>query len=59
MTRSPQMIESLSNPGRFIPAFPEGVVVADPARKGRKGVVYFGHETSTSDLPSGGGTPSG
>ncbi|MFD9792353.1 peptidoglycan-binding protein [Streptomyces sp. NPDC059070] len=40
--------------GYGIPDFPEGVVLADPAWKGRKGVIYFGHEASTSDIPNGG-----
>ncbi|MFI1099803.1 peptidoglycan-binding protein [Streptomyces melanogenes] len=42
--------------GYGIPAFPEGVVLADPAWKGRAGVVYFGQEASESDIPNGGST---
>ncbi|MEU7149734.1 peptidoglycan-binding protein [Streptomyces sp. NPDC045456] len=42
--------------GYGIPAFPEGVVTADPAWRGRPGVVYFGQEASEADIPNGGGT---
>ncbi|MFI6685383.1 peptidoglycan-binding protein [Streptomyces sp. NPDC050485] len=45
--------------GYGIPDFPEGVVLADPSWKGRKGVVYFGQEASEADIPNGGSTPSG
>ncbi|GGP72016.1 peptidoglycan-binding protein [Streptomyces melanogenes] len=45
--------------GYGIPDFPEGVVVADPAWKGRAGVVYFGQEASEADIPSGGSTGTG
>ncbi|WP_331283911.1 MULTISPECIES: peptidoglycan-binding protein [unclassified Streptomyces] len=41
--------------GYGIPAFAEGVVVADPEWKGRKGVTFFGQEASEADIPSGGG----
>ncbi|MFJ8384751.1 peptidoglycan-binding protein [Streptomyces sp. NPDC094438] len=45
--------------GYGIPDFPEGVVLADPSWKGRKGVVYFGQEASEADIPNGdGSTPS-
>lgn len=40
--------------GYGYPAYPEGLVVADPGWKGRKGVTYFGQEASEDDLPSGG-----
>ncbi|AJC54012.1 hypothetical protein [Streptomyces sp. 769] len=40
--------------GYGIPDFPEGVVLADPAWKGKVGVVYFGQEASAADIPSGG-----
>lgn len=43
--------------GYGYPAFSEGIVCADPAWKGKKGVVYFGHEASEADIPSGGTTP--
>ncbi|MFJ4474826.1 peptidoglycan-binding protein [Streptomyces xanthochromogenes] len=42
--------------GYGIPAFPEGVVLADPAWKGRTGVTYFGHEAGPADIPRGGST---
>lgn len=41
--------------GYGIPAFPEGVVLADPAWKGRRGVTFFAHEASEADLPDGHG----
>ncbi|WP_078657954.1 peptidoglycan-binding protein [Streptomyces rimosus] len=44
--------------GYGIPDFAEGVVLADPRWKGRKGVVYFGQEASEADLPKGGSTTS-
>ncbi|MFD9569745.1 peptidoglycan-binding protein [Streptomyces sp. NPDC059982] len=42
--------------GYGIPDLPEGVVLADPEWKGRKGVTYFGEEASEADVPSGGST---
>ncbi|MFJ1704744.1 CHAP domain-containing protein [Kitasatospora sp. NPDC088346] len=33
------------------PAYPEGLVCADPAWRGRAGVIYFGHQADESDLP--------
>ncbi|QLE71120.1 CHAP domain-containing protein [Streptomyces rectiverticillatus] len=49
--------------GYGYPDYPEGIVCADPAWKGRDGVTYFGQEASEDDLPSGGSsqpsTPSG
>ncbi|MFK0295464.1 peptidoglycan-binding protein [Streptomyces sp. NPDC090442] len=44
--------------GYGIPDYPEGVVLADPAWRGRRGVVYFGQEASIEDLPQGAGTTS-
>ncbi|MCX5196083.1 peptidoglycan-binding protein [Streptomyces sp. NBC_00249] len=44
--------------GYGIPDFPEGVVLADPAWKGRPGAVYFAEEASESDLSAGPTTPS-
>ncbi|QUI30694.1 peptidoglycan-binding protein [Streptomyces alfalfae] len=41
--------------GYGYPDYAEGIVCADPAWKGRKGVVYFGHEASTADIPKAGG----
>ncbi|MEF3112409.1 peptidoglycan-binding protein [Streptomyces chrestomyceticus] len=38
------------------PDYPEGIVCADPAWKGKRGVVYFGQEASEADIPNGGGT---
>ncbi|GAA2147319.1 hypothetical protein GCM10009760_38090 [Kitasatospora kazusensis] len=34
------------------PDYPEGLVCADPAWRGRAGVIYFGHEASVADLPT-------
>jgi hypothetical protein len=42
--------------GYGYPAFAEGIVCADPDWKGKKGVVYFGHEASEADVPAGGST---
>ncbi|MFE7313824.1 peptidoglycan-binding protein [Streptomyces sp. NPDC057555] len=42
--------------GYGIPDYPEGVVLADPARRGRRGVVHFGQEASVADIPQGAGT---
>lgn len=39
--------------GYGYPDYPEGIVVADPAWRGRPGVTYFGHEASEDDFPSG------
>ncbi|MER5641250.1 LysM peptidoglycan-binding domain-containing protein [Kitasatospora sp. NPDC002227] len=36
------------------PAYPEGLVCADPAWRGRPGVTYFGQEASIDDLPAAG-----
>ncbi|GAA2719219.1 MULTISPECIES: peptidoglycan-binding protein [Streptomyces] len=44
--------------GYGYPAYPEGIVVADPDWKGRYGVVYFGHEASEDDLPADASSPS-
>ncbi|GAA2750471.1 CHAP domain-containing protein [Kitasatospora cinereorecta] len=35
------------------PAYPEGLVCADPGWRGRPGVTYFGQEASEDDLPAG------
>ncbi|MFD7103121.1 peptidoglycan-binding protein [Streptomyces celluloflavus] len=43
--------------GYGIPDYPEGVVLADPAWRNRRGVTYFGHLASASDLPAGTGAP--
>ncbi|MEU3350269.1 peptidoglycan-binding protein [Streptomyces sp. NPDC037389] len=43
--------------GYGIPDFPEGVVLADPAWRGEKGVTFFGHEASTDDIPEGDDQP--
>lgn len=40
--------------GYGYPDYPEGIVVADPDWKGRKGVTFFGQEASEDDLPRGG-----
>ncbi|MEW2575378.1 peptidoglycan-binding protein [Streptomyces syringium] len=39
--------------GYGIPAYPEGVVLADPARKGQKGVVFFANQADERDIPAG------
>ncbi|WP_441248466.1 peptidoglycan-binding protein [Kitasatospora sp. McL0602] len=36
------------------PDYPEGLVCADPAWRGRSGVTYFGQEASIDDLPTAG-----
>ncbi|MDH6574504.1 LysM peptidoglycan-binding domain-containing protein [Kitasatospora sp. MAP5-34] len=36
------------------PDYPEGLVCADPAWRGRPGVTYFGQEASVTDLPTAG-----
>ncbi|GAA0406117.1 peptidoglycan-binding protein [Streptomyces luteireticuli] len=41
--------------GYGYPDYPEGIVVADPSWKGRKGVTFFGQEASEDDLPRGSG----
>ncbi|WP_345701198.1 CHAP domain-containing protein [Kitasatospora terrestris] len=38
------------------PAYPEGLVCADPAWRGRPGITYFGQQADIRDLPAG--TPS-
>ncbi|KAA6220606.1 hypothetical protein CP973_00340 [Streptomyces albofaciens JCM 4342] len=43
--------------GYGIPDYPEGVVLADPAWKGRRGVTFFGHQASADDLPAGNDRP--
>ncbi|MFI9240806.1 peptidoglycan-binding protein [Streptomyces sp. NPDC053079] len=40
--------------GYKIPDYPEGVVLADPSWHGQKGVIYFGHEATTDDIPGDG-----
>ncbi|MCC3773660.1 peptidoglycan-binding protein [Streptomyces sp. UNOB3_S3] len=44
--------------GYGYPAYPEGIVTADPEWKGRDGVVFFGREASEDDIPAGGSRPS-
>jgi len=34
------------------PAYPEGLVCADPAWRGRPGIIYFGQQADTRDLPA-------
>ncbi|MEU3351307.1 peptidoglycan-binding protein [Streptomyces sp. NPDC037389] len=43
--------------GYGYPAYPEGIVVADPEWKGRDSVVFFGREASEDDIPAGGSRP--
>ncbi|AUG82099.1 hypothetical protein CFP65_7524 [Kitasatospora sp. MMS16-BH015] len=38
------------------PDYPEGLVCADPAWRGRRGVTYFGQEAGVDDLPAAGFT---
>ncbi|MET9291139.1 peptidoglycan-binding protein [Streptomyces sp. NPDC003077] len=44
--------------GYGVPDYPEGVVLADPAWRSRRGVTFFAHAASVADLPSATDSPS-